>query len=375
MWAAGVAEDPVQAVRALERTLQLDPANGVAKSALTVAKFEAGVAAAQAERRIEARQWLQQVCAEDPKHEAAWLWLASVTDEPTEAIAHLERALQLNSTNERARAGIEHFRGVANTEWFCPICQARSKSRFTTCPSCRAVLDLARGHEAIGNPSPDVVKIREGAARLGAEVRTKPDFVSHYYLGMALLNLGRPEEAVAHFRAARTFRPSDEGLAAQVDLLERAVNETAPPTRRIAVPVPEDTEAVLKSVLVVDENPVLRKLVGMSLQKRGYVVMEAQDGTETLEVIEARGRPDVLVMSPSVVESTGNGLSHALRQNSKYLGIPVIYLTGPDGSREKIRRKMSSSDRWLARPFVPSELVRLVNDCCPSTTTDTREYP
>ena len=201
VWSAGVAESPGQAVRALERALQLDPENQAAQAAIRVGRFEAGVAAARANRRSEASDWLRQVCADDPNNEAAWLWRAGSSDDPEESIRCLERALELNPANERARAGIAHFRARVVSRWCCPICDARAEGVQTTCPSCRAILDLALGDAAIGNTCPDVEKIQAGVDRLSAEARSKREFGNRYYLGMALLNLGKPEEAVRYLRA------------------------------------------------------------------------------------------------------------------------------------------------------------------------------
>ena len=190
------------------------------KPRLKVGRFEAGLAAVRGGRRAEARTWLRLACADDPSNDAAWLWLASVTDDPNEAIRYLERALALNPANHKARAGIEQLRVHAATSWHCPICLTRADSPRNACPECRAVLDLAQGDAAIGNPYPDVMRIREGAARLGAKAKNKPDFETCYFLGMALLNLGKPEIAILHFRSCRTLRPEDKSFSAHVDLLE-----------------------------------------------------------------------------------------------------------------------------------------------------------
>ena len=112
LWLAGVAASPKNAVRALERVLKYEPNNDRAKAGLKASRLEAGVAAAKANLREEAREFLRQVCSDDPANEAGWLWLAGVTDEPKEAISHVEQALRLNPKNERAWAGLEDFRTI-----------------------------------------------------------------------------------------------------------------------------------------------------------------------------------------------------------------------------------------------------------------------
>ena len=368
VWLSGVAENPGEAVSALERALRLDPQNRPARAAINVARFEAGVAAAKANRREEACRWLTQFCAEEPASESAWLWLASVTDDPKQAIEHLQRALKLNPANERARAGIERLRANTgeNVRWGCPICLAEAVERFTTCPQCRAVLDLAQGDAALANRNPDVPKIRGGIARLADAVRRESSFVNRYYLGMALLNLGKPDEAIGHFRAARTLRPNDAGLAAQVDLLQRALAESAPPTKRILPQVETPTAESNKAILVVDESPTIRKLAGMTLRKNGYTVVEAQDGQEAWLLIEAGVKPDLVLTDVKLPRMDGHALCRAIRGRSNTAKVPVVVMTYDDDVADRVAGRKAGVDTHLSKPFHPTVLANAVRDLCPA---------
>lgn len=374
LWHAGVVENPQHAVQALERVLALDPTNKRAKESLIVGRLEAGIQAAQANRRIEARSLLLQVTVDDPTNESAWLWLAGATDDPHEAIGCLERALQLNPANDRARAGIEVFRErvKAATQWFCPICQACEETRFATCPQCRAILELARGDAAIDNPSPNTAKIRQGAIRLASEAKQKGDFVSYYYLGMALLNLAKPDEALPHFRSALALSAGDAGMAAQVSTLEQALADAPPPTVRISAADREKHQqaqdrfgSARKSILVVDDSPTIRKLVGITMRKRGYRVLEAGDGREALEVMQVEGNPDLLVLDVTMPRMDGYMLCRAIRDNLATSRIPVIMLSDRDGFLDRMRGRMAGSNQYLIKPFQPEVFVNAVRDHCP----------
>jgi len=65
-----------------------------------------GREAARNERRDEARQYLQAAVDIDPENAEAWLWLAGVMDDPYEAKYCLERVLEIDPLNERARRGL-----------------------------------------------------------------------------------------------------------------------------------------------------------------------------------------------------------------------------------------------------------------------------
>jgi twitching motility two-component system response regulator PilG len=369
LWLAGVAETPRDAVRALERVLEIEPRNDRAQAGLKVARLEAGIAAAKANQREEARGLLRKVCAADPTSEAGWLWLAGVTDDPSESIRHLERALQLNPTNERAKAGLDYFRSkVPTLTWSCPICEARAETKNTTCPSCRAILDLSEGDAAIGNGNADGEKIRGGAARLTAKVKTQPDFDSYFALGMALLNLGKPDDAVVHFQAARKLRPADALFSAHLSVLERALADASPPKRAAAAPtkrVPA-VATVRRTILVVDDSPTIRKLVGLTMQKNGFRVVEAGDGNEALERIQEEGNPDLILLDINMPGMDGYTLCKQIRQNPATAKIPVIMLSGRDGFFDKMRGKMAGSDHYLTKPFQPDVLVKTVREYCPA---------
>src|SRR5262249_44519671 len=126
-----------------------------------------GIAAARAGDNARARTLFFDAVGIDPDLESAWLWLAGPSPDPVSAIRYVERVLQLNSKHPRVPTWIEHQKArLAAARWYCPICQAQATQRFTNCPSCRAVLDLARPDAALTTEPPDAEKVRAGADRL-----------------------------------------------------------------------------------------------------------------------------------------------------------------------------------------------------------------
>lgn len=105
-WLAGVAESPAEALGALESILSLNPNNEKAKAAVGPARLQAGIAAAKAKDAVTARRLLRTVIANDPRSESAWVWLASVAESPTEALTHLNRALEINPESAPAKRGV-----------------------------------------------------------------------------------------------------------------------------------------------------------------------------------------------------------------------------------------------------------------------------
>ena len=108
-WLAEVAETALEATQAWERVLTLNAKNPQAKAGLQLVRLPAGIAAAKGKDIPTARRLLRAVVADDPKSEQGWLWLASVSDSPVEATAHLKRVLIINPDNTAARKGITYF--------------------------------------------------------------------------------------------------------------------------------------------------------------------------------------------------------------------------------------------------------------------------
>jgi twitching motility two-component system response regulator PilG len=373
LWLAGLTEEPAESLLALERTLQINPNNPLALAQIKAARLEAGIAAVHADEKEVARELLQQACNDDPTNEHAWLWLAGVTDDPKQATAHLKHVLRLNPNSEPAKAGLENWRRRQQThatstvpaipKWYCPVCLAKAENRFVTCGVCRSVLSLSKADLALSNPNPNRDRIRTGITRLMGLVRNKPDYATYYYLGMAFLNLNQIDDALVQFQAALRIKSDDEGFVHHVAMLQqrrqtiRIVSDGDTPT-----PVEKPKK---KCILVVDDSPTIRKLIGMTMSKNGYQIIEAEDGNEALEKIQMHGVPDVVLLDVSMPGMDGYAVCKIMRQNPQMAETPVIMLSGKDGFFNKIRSKMAGSTMFLSKPFQPEGLLRAVQTYCP----------
>lgn len=101
LWLATV-EEPMNALRCLERVLSINPGNDRALASLAEARLKAGIAAARAGNRDEARTLLLAVIARDPDNLTARLWLASLARTPTESLTHARHVLTLDPSHEQA---------------------------------------------------------------------------------------------------------------------------------------------------------------------------------------------------------------------------------------------------------------------------------
>ena len=114
------------------------------------------------------------------------------------------------------------------------------------------------------------------------------------------------------------------------------------------------------SVLVVDDDETLRRLVVETLARDGRELREAADGLEALVMIDARP-PDVLVLDLSMPGLDGFGVLERLGERAETRMLPVVVLTARDLSEHE-RRRLSERSTWLLEKgeYSGSELRRLV---------------
>ena len=112
-------------------------------------------------------------------------------------------------------------------------------------------------------------------------------------------------------------------------------------------------------VLICDNEEPLRALVRATLEPRGYDIVEARDGDESLEAAR-RAQPDLIVLDMMMPGRTGLEVLHDLRADPKLASTPVVMLTARTQLADEEAAAEAGADRFLPKPFSPLELDALV---------------
>lgn len=107
------------------------------------------------------------------------------------------------------------------------------------------------------------------------------------------------------------------------------------------------------SVLVVDDEPPIRRLLRTSLFAQGYRVIEAERGAEAIESIRQQ-RPDVVVLDLGLPDIDGLNVIQRVRQDSL---VPIIVLSSRSDERGKVTALDLGADDYVTKPFGMEELV------------------
>ena len=112
------------------------------------------------------------------------------------------------------------------------------------------------------------------------------------------------------------------------------------------------TAAPPKRLLVVDDEPAVRRILEARLRMAGYTVILAGDGEEALSQFY-REQPDLVVLDVMLPKLDGFGVCRQLRAESS---VPIIIVSALDNTSEKVAGLELGADDYLPKPFAPREL-------------------
>ncbi len=110
----------------------------------------------------------------------------------------------------------------------------------------------------------------------------------------------------------------------------------------------------MPTILVVDDEPVIRTLVRLTLEPEGYEVVEAAGGSEALALAEAH-HPDLALLDVALPQLSGLEVARQLGDRT-----PVLFLTGLSPDEESMA--CSSVRGSIEKPFSPATLLRRVEE-------------
>jgi CheY-like chemotaxis protein len=119
--------------------------------------------------------------------------------------------------------------------------------------------------------------------------------------------------------------------------------------------------APVATVLVVDDDPVIQRLLRVNFEMEGYDVIIAGDGVEGLERARA-DHPDIIVLDIMMPRMSGLDVTRALKADPDTAGIPVMLLSAKAQETDLRAGDESGADGYLTKPFDPLLLLQRVEE-------------
>jgi two-component system alkaline phosphatase synthesis response regulator PhoP len=125
----------------------------------------------------------------------------------------------------------------------------------------------------------------------------------------------------------------------------------------------QDTAAPLpprsRTILVVDDEPALLRLMAFLLQRKGYGMLTATNGEEALHVIREQ-RPDLVLLDIMMPRLDGYEVAEAIRADPATAEIPIVMLSAKAQDEDIERGLAAGVDSYITKPFDPEKLAETV---------------
>jgi two-component system KDP operon response regulator KdpE len=106
-------------------------------------------------------------------------------------------------------------------------------------------------------------------------------------------------------------------------------------------------------VLVIDDEPPIRKLLRMGLTTQGYAVLEAPNGKTALELLGQK--PDLVILDLGLPDVQGHELLRTIRSRNE--GVPIVVLSSRGDEAGKVQALDLGADDYVTKPFGMDELL------------------
>jgi CheY-like chemotaxis protein len=122
-------------------------------------------------------------------------------------------------------------------------------------------------------------------------------------------------------------------------------------------------------VLIVDDDPLMHLLYKNQLERAGYEMVTAKDGSEVVDVA-TREQPMVIFMDIIMADMDGLAALRALKKTESTKVIPVVITTASVSSHQATKKECESSGAagFLTKPFSPAQLLAEVRRVVPDST-------
>lgn len=112
-------------------------------------------------------------------------------------------------------------------------------------------------------------------------------------------------------------------------------------------------------ILVVDDDPVILRLIEVNLDLEGFDVVTASRGEDAI-VKAAKKKPDLILLDLMMPEMSGWELAERLQKQEESAGIPIVFLSARTQEDDRRRGEELGVAGYVTKPFDPADLVATI---------------
>jgi CheY-like chemotaxis protein len=154
--------------------------------------------------------------------------------------------------------------------------------------------------------------------------------------------------------AAQSFLPD---ARTNVELSPGRFSSTSPKIPAVKLAAKQPTG---KHILIVDDSPSVRRVVGNMLKQHGWEVQVARDGVEALEMI-SNETPAGVLLDIEMPRMDGYELTATVRAQEQYRTLPIVILTSRAATKHQQRAMQLGANAYVVKPYQDEELINILN--------------
>jgi DNA-binding response OmpR family regulator len=116
---------------------------------------------------------------------------------------------------------------------------------------------------------------------------------------------------------------------------------------------------VKRRVLLADDDPGLRRLIGTTLGTENFDLLQAVDGEEALRIARQQ-HPELVLLDVNMPKLDGFEVCRHLKSEPETSGIKVVMLTARNADADRARGREAGADEYFSKPFSPVQLLNKV---------------
>jgi DNA-binding response OmpR family regulator len=114
-------------------------------------------------------------------------------------------------------------------------------------------------------------------------------------------------------------------------------------------------------ILIADDDPEILTMLGIRLSKKGYQVLEAVDGNQTLNLAR-KHQPDLVLLDVMMPGKNGWEVAKELRADEQFSNVGIVMLTAIGEKVNEMTSPLYGADAYVDKPFDFSDLEKKIKD-------------
>ncbi|GAB4526908.1 MAG: response regulator [Anaerolineales bacterium] len=113
------------------------------------------------------------------------------------------------------------------------------------------------------------------------------------------------------------------------------------------------------AILIIEDNPMNRDMLARRLRRRDFLILEAEDGLQGLEMTRQH-RPDLVLLDISIPEMDGYEVARRLKTDPETAAIPIVALTAHAMQEDRDKALTAGCDEYATKPVNFSALMEII---------------